>query len=388
MEEFDYDLPQDRIAQFPLKERDDSKLLCYRDGTIIDHSFKDIVSLLPAGSTLVMNNTKVINARLFMYRETGAKIQLFLLAPVQPKSMEEVMSAQDTCVWNCMIGGGKRWKEGESVSLELEGMSMKARLEKKEGMNSEVSFHWGSQRTFGEMLEAFGKIPLPPYMRREAQDEDQFRYQTTYASVEGSVAAPTAGLHFTDEVLNQLNINHINLEEVTLHVGAGTFKPVDGDDYKQHEMHAEWISVRRDLISHLSKTDNLFCVGTTSLRTLESLYWMAVRDVSGLSSNKVEQWDPYQLKDPFNSYKEAMEHLLGLGLERYEADTSIMITPEYRIRSIEGIVTNFHMPKSTLLLLVYAVVGKDWKNIYSHALNQEYRFLSFGDSSLLFTQKK
>lgn len=384
---FDYHLPDDRIPHYPLEKRDEAKLLIYSNGSIQDRKFKDVSDQIPKGGTLILNNTRVINARIFLNRESGARVQLFLLNPLQPTSMELAMAAKNESVWNALVGGGKRWKVGERLILNQGEMSLKAERMTKGGETSEVSFSWDTDQTFGEVLEALGKIPLPPYMQREAEESDEFRYQTTYAEVNGSVAAPTAGLHFSQKVLSNLENKNVSIEKVTLHVGAGTFKPVSNVDYTKHPMHAEYIEVYAETISALTKSTFKVAVGTTSLRTLESLYWLAVSLKAGRKEFVVKQWDPYELKDSFDSYNEAMEFLLQLNLDRISAVTAIMITPEYSIKSIDALITNFHLPKSTLLLLVSSAIGDDWRKVYEHAMSQQYRFLSFGDSSFLKIRK-
>lgn len=387
IDDFDYDLPEDKIPHYPLEKRDDAKLLVYSKGGIEDKRFKHIVDLLPTGGMLILNNTRVINARIFLNRLSGARVQLFLLSPVQPASMEQMMAAKEQATWKALVGGGKRWKVSESLQLNEGGIELKAERQSKGDETSEVEFSWNSDQTFGEVLEMLGNIPLPPYMQREAEESDKFRYQTTYAEVQGSVAAPTAGLHFSEQILSDLERKEVSIEKVTLHVGAGTFKPVSNTDYTKHPMHAEYIEVdKATLLSLRSKTFKV-AVGTTSLRTLESLYWLAVALKNGREELVVHQWDPYQLDDPFESYEEALDYLLSLNLGQIAAVTTIMITPSYRIKSVDALITNFHLPKSTLLLLVSSAIGEDWKGVYKHALGNEYRFLSFGDSSFLNIQK-
>lgn len=388
MEAFDYNLPEERIAQFPLKQRSDSKLLCFRDGHIVNSTFKLLPDFLPEKSRIIFNNTKVINARIFMHRSTGAKIQLFLLNPISPAEMETAMQAKESTSWKAMIGGGKRWKIGEKLNLSFGEISLEAERVNIMDETSEVKFTWSGASSFAEVLDHLGNIPLPPYMKREVEESDFFRYQTTYAEVVGSVAAPTAGLHFDDEVLDRLSRKQIQKSTVTLHVGAGTFKPVTSDDFREHKMHAEQVLVTKDEVRNLSLNETRVCVGTTSLRSLESLYWYAIRLKSGETPKVINQWDPYELEDGFQSYEEAMNFLFeNMTDEVVEFETEIMITPEYRIKSVDAIITNFHLPKSTLLLLVYACIQADWKRVYEHALEKDYRFLSFGDSSLLWVQR-
>ena len=389
--DFDYQLPEELIAQKPLGERAASRLLVFEKGTIQDRIFSELPKFLPNNTQLVINNTQVINARIILFRDTGARVELFLLAPKQPKSMEEAMISEGRCTWTSLVGGGKRWKEGEQISLNADGLVLKAERLQHLGEHSEVEFTWDPKDgNFGELLESLGKVPLPPYMNREVDEADPERYQTTYAEVRGSVAAPTAGLHYTPEILSEMSSRGHSIEKLTLHVGAGTFKPVSSEEFRDHDMHAEHISVKRSTIESLAAHEGpRVAVGTTSLRTLESLYWLAVAKVHGRLANRVEQFDPYELEDPFKSYSEALQYLLSQAgdAEELNAATSLMIVPSYQVKSIDGITTNFHLPKSTLLLLVAALIGEDWTKVYEHAVNEQYRFLSYGDTSLLWKQR-
>ena len=389
--DFDYHLPEELIAQRPLEQRSDARLLVFEQGKILDRKFSELPELLPHNTQLVLNNTQVINARIIMFRESGARVELFLLAPLKPKSMEEAMISESECIWTALVGGGKRWKEGESLSLDADGLKLSAKRLVHHGTHSEVAFSWDEvQGNFGELLEKLGRVPLPPYMNREVEEADPERYQTTYAEIQGSVAAPTAGLHYTKEILEEMRSKGISLEKVTLHVGAGTFKPVSSESFKDHDMHSEHISVQRSTIEALAAHKGLrVAVGTTSLRTLESLYWLAVAKYHGRLQNKVEQWDPYELEDVFSSYSEALNYLLEQAGDAsvLNAATALMIVPSYSVKSIDGITTNFHLPKSTLLLLVSAMIGEDWLRVYEHATANRYRFLSYGDTSLLWKNK-
>ncbi|MDG1765425.1 MAG: S-adenosylmethionine:tRNA ribosyltransferase-isomerase [Flavobacteriales bacterium] len=389
--DFDYHLPEELIAQRPLEQRSDARLLVFEKGKILDRKFSELPELLPDNTQLVLNNTQVINARIIMFRESGARVELFLLAPLKPKSMEEAMISESECIWTALVGGGKRWKEGESLSLDADGLKLSAKRLVHHGTHSEVAFSWDEvQGNFGELLEKLGRVPLPPYMNREVEEADPERYQTTYAEIQGSVAAPTAGLHYTKEILEEMRSKGISLEKVTLHVGAGTFKPVSSESFKDHDMHSEHISVQRSTIEALAAHKGLrVAVGTTSLRTLESLYWLAVAKYHGRLQNKVEQWDPYELEDVFSSYSEALNYLLEQAGDAsvLNAATALMIVPSYSVKSIDGITTNFHLPKSTLLLLVSAMIGEDWIRVYEHATANRYRFLSYGDTSLLWKNK-
>lgn len=392
--DYTYELPEEAIAQHPAKERSGSRLLQWKDDHISDHRFTDLPGLVSDATQLVYNNTKVINARMIFQRSTGARIELFLLQPVQPRSMEQALAASNECIWECLIGGGKRWKQDERIFAEIEGVRVEAeKIKRLDGAAHEVKLSWGApELCFSELLEKLGKVPLPPYMRRDVEPDDPSRYQTTYAVWEGSVAAPTAGLHFTPEVLQRIKDQGTSIEAVTLHVGAGTFKPVEAMDALEHEMHAETVTVSKEFVRKLSENQgSRIAVGTTSLRSLESLYWLAVRMKKDPDARFVNQWDPYKLSSDFTSYQGALEWLLDNwpsqeNLLRF--DTAIMITPQYQIKSIDALITNFHMPKSTLLLLIGSVLGDDWKRVYEHALNSGYRFLSYGDSSLLWLNKK
>ncbi|MDP4953881.1 MAG: S-adenosylmethionine:tRNA ribosyltransferase-isomerase [Flavobacteriales bacterium] len=389
--DFDYHLPEELIAQRPLEQRSDARLLVFEKGKILDRKFSELPELLPQTTQLVLNNTQVINARIIMFRESGARVELFLLAPLKPKSMEEAMISESECIWTALVGGGKRWKEGETLSLDADGLKLSAKRLVHHGTHSEVAFSWDeTQGNFGELLEKLGRVPLPPYMNREVEEADPERYQTTYAEIQGSVAAPTAGLHYTSEILEEMRSKGISLEKVTLHVGAGTFKPVSSESFKDHDMHSEHISVQRSTIEALAAHKGpRVAVGTTSLRTLESLYWLAVAKYHGRLQNKVEQWDPYELEDVFSSYSEALNYLLEQAGDAsvLNAATALMIVPSYSVKSIDGITTNFHLPKSTLLLLVSAMIGEDWIKVYEHATAERYRFLSYGDTSLLWKNK-
>lgn len=392
--DYTYDLPEEAIAQYPAKERSGSRLLQWKDDQISDHYFTDLPELISDASQLVYNNTKVINARMIFQRSTGARIELFLLQPVQPRSMEQALAACNDCTWECLIGGGKRWKLDEQIFAEIEGIRIEAaKIKRLEGATHEVKLTWDEEDLcFSDLLERLGKVPLPPYMRRDVEPDDPSRYQTTYAVWEGSVAAPTAGLHFTSELLEKIRDQGTRIEAVTLHVGAGTFKPVASSDVLTHEMHAEMVTVSKEFVRKLYDNEGArIAVGTTTLRSLESLYWLAVRMKKEPDTRFVHQWDPYKLSSDFASYQDALEWLLDNWPAQEDLlrfDTAIMITPHYEIKSIDALITNFHMPKSTLLLLIGSVLGGEWKRVYGHALNKGYRFLSYGDSNLLWLNQK
>ncbi|MBI1307925.1 MAG: S-adenosylmethionine:tRNA ribosyltransferase-isomerase [Bacteroidetes bacterium] len=390
MEDFNYSLPDERIAQKPLDKRESSKLLIYRNGNIEHDHFTNINRYLPSDSTLIFNNTRVIPARMFFARESGSVIQVFLLNPVTPyNNMEQALeNTSGISTWQCLVGKAKKWKAGEILKQHLSvggiDIELSADLHRENGF--EVSFHWNQHVSFSAILDAVGKMPLPPYIHRESEEEDAERYQTVYAKFEGAVAAPTAGLHFSDSLLDQLKKEH-KLANVTLHVGAGTFKPVDAENPWQHDMHEEHYSVNVDDLMKLRSASSRIATGTTTLRTLESLYWNAVK-----LQNQME--DPFQINQHFAyqntgtlSFNGALDILIEYcnsnNLKSISGSSAIMIMPGYSIRSIDGLITNFHLPKSTLLLLIAALIGKEWKNIYNSALENNYRFLSYGDSSLL-----
>lgn len=395
IEEFDYPLPDERIAKFPLAKRDTSKLLVYNQGDIQTHTFGDLTQFIPSGSLMVFNNTKVIQARLFFQKTTGAKIEIFCLEPIAPHDYLLSFQQTQTCTWLCMIGNLKKWKEGQlTQTIEtLHGSTVLA-AEKiaTRGNTHEVCFSWDNPSvTFADILDAIGELPIPPYLNRRTEESDKQTYQTVYSKIEGSVAAPTAGLHFTPEVLEKLQAKQVDLGEITLHVGAGTFQPVKSDKIADHEMHTEFISVTRSFIEKLiAHTGKVIAVGTTSVRTLESLYYIGLileTNPDATSEElKVTQWMPYQQTTEISAEK-ALNNILSY-LDRHESDvlmseTQIMIAPGFTFRIVKGIVTNFHQPKSTLLLLVSAFLNGNWKAVYDYALDNDYRFLSYGDSSLL-----
>lgn len=395
IEEFDYPLPDERIAKFPLAKRDTSKLLVYSQGDISTHSFGDLTSFIPEGSLMVFNNTKVIQARLFFQKATGAKIEIFCLEPIVPHDYLLSFQQTQTCTWLCMIGNLKKWKEGQlTQTIETSHGQTLLAAEKiaTKGNTHEVCFTWDNPAvTFADILDAIGELPIPPYLNRRTEESDKQTYQTVYSKIEGSVAAPTAGLHFTPEVLERLKAKQVDLGEITLHVGAGTFQPVKSDKIADHEMHTEFISVKLSFIEKLiAHTDKVIAVGTTSVRTLESLYYIGLILETNPNATaeelKVTQWMPYQQKTEIPAEK-ALNNIVDY-LKRNDSDvlmseTQIMIAPGFTFRIVKGIVTNFHQPKSTLLLLVSAFLNGNWKAVYDYALANDYRFLSYGDSSLL-----
>jgi len=394
IEEYKYELPEERIAQYPVKERDSSKLLLYNKGSVSEDVFSNIADHLPSGSLLVFNNTKVIRARLLFRKETGAAIEIFCLEPLLPADYEQSFGSRNPVEWKCIIGNLKKWKSGSiALTFVFKGKQheLKAEKVKPEGEAWRIRFSWDNENmSFSEVTEAAGHIPLPPYVKREDENEDNIRYQTVYSSIKGSVAAPTAGLHFTDKVLLSINIKGIKRADLTLHIGAGTFKPVKTKDISDHEMHCEHFYVTQELIETLlSCSGRIIAVGTTSVRTLESLYWLGnkiIKNKKGLAEMNVDQWDPYPETSDLSS-TESLKALLAWmknkGTTILHGSTTLMIVPGYRFRIISGMVTNFHQPGSTLLLLVSAYIGDNWKKIYSYALAGGFRFLSFGDSTLL-----
>ena len=392
--DFDYPLPDERIAKFPLAERSASKLLVYRGGEISERRFADIGDVLPAGQLIVFNNTKVIRARIIMHKPSGARIEVFCLEPHAPADYERAFAVTGTCEWSCIVGNRKKWKEGYvEINFDYEGAAvwLRAWIVEERGRECTVRFEWSAPMTFGQLLEHLGRIPIPPYLNRDSEEIDYTRYQTVYSKFEGSVAAPTAGLHFTPELLESLRGRGFDFAEVTLHVGAGTFLPVKDEDAAQHPMHTEHFEIRRDTVRQLlAKWGAVTAVGTTSVRTLESLAALAWRihaTGSPDAGRVIGQWELYDIPADYTG-RTALEELLGWmereGVERLKAATQIMITPlGYTFRIVRNIITNFHQPKSTLLLLVSAYVGDDWRRIYDYALGHDFRFLSYGDSSLL-----
>ena len=392
--DYDYDLPEGRIAKFPLGERSASKLLVWRGGEIAERHFRDIGDVLPAGQLLVFNNTKVIRARIIMHKPSGARIEVFCLEPHAPADYERAFAVKGGCEWSCIVGNLKKWKEGYvEVGFEWEGRTEHLRAWRTGGGGREqiVRFEWTVDRTFGQLIEHLGRIPIPPYLDRESEEIDNTRYQTVYSKFEGSVAAPTAGLHFTSELIEGMKARGFGFEEVTLHVGAGTFLPVKDEDAARHPMHTEHFEIRRAAVEALrERWGAITAVGTTSVRTLESLAalaWRIRKSGSPDVGRPVGQWELYDIPASFSGC-EALDTLAGYmdreGTERLKAATQIMITPlGYEFRIVRNLITNFHQPKSTLLLLVAAYAGEAWHTIYDYALAHDFRFLSYGDSSVL-----
>jgi len=401
IDQFDYTLPDDSIARYPVSPRHDSQLLVYKDGQITNDRYFNLLDHLNPNTLLLVNNSKVIEARLLFRKNTGAQIEVFYLEHGGSyPDVSTAMQQKGHVEWLCQIGGVKKWKSG-SIELHFQQGDIEHTLyaEQLERLDSgfKIHFHWTDPTlTFAEILHLAGKIPLPPYLNRETEESDKRNYQTVYAKEDGSVAAPTAGLHLTDELFQRLEAKHIHTAHLTLHVGAGTFKPVKSKTAEEHEMHAEFIEIRRDLLQRLLENteQKRIAVGTTSLRTLESLYWMGVKLLHDaevtLQTLNLTQWEAYSLPQDIQ-FAVALEALCHQ-FEKEQCDllltkTSIMIKPGYRIRSVDAILTNFHQPRSTLLLLIHAFVGDDWKRIYEYALSNNYRFLSYGDGSLLWLKK-
>jgi len=391
---YEYTLPEEKIAKFPLAKRDSSKLLHYKDGKILHLNFNSIPDLLPPETLLVYNDTKVIPARLIFQRETGARIEIFLLQPIAPTTViPEIMLAKHPVVWETMIGNSKKWKEGEILKgiIPFNGSSITLHAKLIDRETRQVEFSWdNAEVAFVDVVEASGEVPLPPYLNRKPTEEDKSRYQTVYSEKQGAVAAPTAGLHFTPEIFEQLTSKGIKKAQVTLHVSAGTFQPIKASQVTDHPMHSEQIHVSRATITLiLSHLGSVVTVGTTSVRTLESLYWYGVKLLEGKGDNlKIEKLFPYQDRKSLPTAKESYEAILTYMnekvLETIMGTTEIFIFPGYEFKIVKGLITNFHQPGSTLILLIATILGDDWKRVYGEALSNDYRFLSYGDSSLLW----
>jgi S-adenosylmethionine:tRNA ribosyltransferase-isomerase len=396
--DFTYSLPEEKIANYPLAKRDASKLLVYKESNIADDTYKNIASHIPENSLLVFNNTKVVEARLLFQKPTGGVIEIFCLEPhEQYADITTAMLQQGKVLWQCLVGGASKWKHGQVLKKIITAYHKEIVLEavyKEKRTDSfiiELSW-WPGQMSFAELLHHAGAIPLPPYIKRKAEPGDNERYQTIYANTDGSVAAPTAGLHFTDVIFKKLEEKNIQTGFVTLHVGAGTFKPVKSETMESHEMHAEFIEVAKGTIENLLQNLNnsIIAVGTTSLRTIESLYWLGVKYSidDSLQSMKISQWEAYDIAEQNIPVKQALRSLLDWmkknNTEKLIAKTQIIIAPGYKPRIADALITNFHQPQSTLLLLVAALIGNDWRKVYAHALQNDFRFLSYGDGCLLW----
>tara|TARA_R110000868_G_scaffold211216_1_gene461269 strand:- start:5 stop:1201 length:1197 start_codon:yes stop_codon:yes gene_type:complete len=389
--DFFYDLPDERIAKYPLENRNSSKLLTYKNGVIKADVFSNLKAHLPEGSILVFNDTKVLAARLYFQRKTGAKIEIFCLEPFG-QTVEQALTSTHECKWQCLVGNLKRFKDGEVLELAIAGTTLRASIFEKRATDVIIHFEWDGGIEFSEILNEAGEIPLPPYLNRKTELADQENYQTVYAKNDGAVAAPTAGLHFIDSQLEDLQQNGFDLAYLTLFVGAGTFRSVKADKLVDHDMHEERIVIDKATIEQLAlKQDKIICVGTTSLRSLESLYWMAVKmkHSGNVNENLVTQDDAYLLPKDW-SWKDACEYLLEVLEETDETKidfhSALFIMPGYQWKAISGLITNFHQPKSTLLALVSSWIGEDWHKVYKYALNNDFRFLSYGDSSILLKE--
>lgn len=412
IDDYNYELPDERIAKFPLKQRDHSKLLIYNHGQVSDDLFYNLPSYLPADALMIFNNTRVIQARLHFRKETGALIEVFLMEPAQPAGYEQMFQATSQCSWLCMIGNLKKWKDGTlKRDFEIKGhkLTLSATMDRSKasvksgGTNYWVDFSWDNPNiNFADILDAVGELPIPPYLNRKTEESDKTTYQTVYSKIKGSVAAPTAGLHFTDKVLQDIDSKGITRDEVTLHVGAGTFKPVKTEEIEGHNMHSEYIVVHRHTFEHLLQHNcHAIAVGTTSVRTLESLYYIGVKVIMHPDATEeelhVNQWEPYDLPHDDRglvivdgeaisvnkSIKAILDYLGRDKLEALHTSTQIIIAPGYEYKIVKMLVTNFHQPKSTLLLLVSAFLHGDWRKVYRYALDNGFRFLSYGDANLL-----
>lgn len=394
IDDFVYTLPDERIAKYPLPKRDESKLLIYNKGKITESIFNEVPKMLAENELVVFNNTKVIQARLHFKKQTGALIEIFCLEPASPNDYVLSFQQNKTCTWYCLIGNLKKWKGGVLEHTLVVGnveVTLFAELKSQHNTSFEVQFSWNNEQiTFSDILESFGELPIPPYLNRKTESRDNETYQTVYSKIKGSVAAPTAGLHFTESVLNDLRRKNIDLQEVTLHVGAGTFRPVKSEYMERHDMHTEYISVSRQTIEALlAHKCEVLAVGTTSVRTIESLYYIGAKLLNQDIANDlicVKQWEPYEVVyelTPQESLQSILDYMQKNNLTVLNAATQIIIAPSYEFHFVKKMITNFHQPKSTLLLLVSAFVGGDWKKVYDYALTHDFRFLSYGDSSLL-----
>ncbi len=383
--DFNFELDDKQIAKYPLEQRDESKLLVYKNGKASHHIFKEIPQFIDRDTLIIRNNAKVIPARLYFKRATGALIEVLLLEPIKPSNYELAFASTSSCQWKCIIGNSKKWKIDELIGLEGNEDLVKARLINREDRTVELS--WSNEKAFTDLIDEIGELPLPPYLNRDTEAADAQTYQTVFASNAGSVAAPTAGLHFTEQVLLDLEQKGVQTAEVTLHVGAGTFLPVKEDNVVDHDMHREHFEVSIESLQQLIDSNKRIAVGTTSLRVLESLYWLGVQLQAGDNKLLVHKLEPYDTESDL-SYVEAMqaivEYMHTQKLSTLHAATEILILPQYTPRSISALITNFHLPESTLLMLIASVVGDEWRSIYAEAIRNSYRFLSYGDSSLLF----
>jgi S-adenosylmethionine:tRNA ribosyltransferase-isomerase len=390
--DFTYDLPESKIAKYPLAERDKSKLLVWQNGQIAESVFKNCAESIPENAQLIFNNTRVIHARMFFRKETGSKIEIFCLEPVEPRDYQIAFQEKEQVVWKCMVGNSKKWKSGiltREIEIAEEKIMLRAEKTAQFENTFHVKFNWDKPYSFAEIIEQAGILPIPPYLNRETEDSDEETYQTVYAKIDGSVAAPTAGLHFTDSVLKELKLKNISEKEITLHVGAGTFQPVKSETIDGHTMHREVVVIPKNIIEgFVQNPDKIIAVGTTSVRSLESLYWLGLQmENNSFNPNNPEvlQWEPYE-KEAKISTKKAFQNIADFlnktSQETIQFSTQIIILPGYDFKVISGMFTNFHQPQSTLLLLIAAFLSNDWKKVYDYALANNFRFLSYGDSNL------
>ena len=395
IKDFSYELPDERIAKYPLKERDSSKLLVYDRGRVSEDVFTSLPDYIPEGTLMVFNNTKVIQARLhFRKNGDGALIEVFCLEPASPAEYQTNFQTRGSVEWYCIVGNLKKWKHGKlrrDITVGDEIVTLECERKEAHGTSQTIEFTWNGNYTWAEILDSIGELPIPPYLNRKSEESDKTTYQTVYSKIKGSVAAPTAGLHFTQRVLEALDRKGVEREELTLHVGAGTFKPVKSEEIGEHDMHTEHIAVKKSTIEKLiGHGGNAVAVGTTSVRTLESLYYMGIKAMNGAEDLHVEQWMPYSYAESTNTpafvvdaLKALLKYMEDRELEVLHSSTQIIIAPGYKYHIVRRMVTNFHQPQSTLLLLVSAFVNGDWKTIYNYALSHDFRFLSYGDSSIL-----
>ncbi|MCG8410527.1 MAG: S-adenosylmethionine:tRNA ribosyltransferase-isomerase [Bacteroidales bacterium] len=391
IEDYNYELADEKIAKYPLQERDKSQLLIYNKGELSKDSFFNIDKYIDSDTSLVFNNTKVIQARLEFFKETGAKIEIFCLEPIEPADYNLAFQETHKIKWKCIVGNSKKWKSGclkKSVSVKGLDIEIKATRIVNDGNSNIIEFSWDNNTvSFSEILENSGLTPIPPYLNRDSEDIDKDRYQTVYSKQKGSVAAPTAGLHFTNNVLTRLQSKNISTQEVTLHVGAGTFKPVKSETIDEHEMHTEHFIINKQTVINLLNSKKIIAVGTTSVRTIESVYWLGVKLILNKQLDKhITQWEAYKLENGFTkqeSLQAIIDYMEQNDIDQINASTQIMIFPGYNFKIIDALITNFHQPKSTLLLLIGAFIGDNWKEVYKYALDNSFRFLSYGDSSIL-----
>ncbi|MCK5028674.1 MAG: S-adenosylmethionine:tRNA ribosyltransferase-isomerase [Bacteroidales bacterium] len=391
IEDYSYELPDNRIAKYPLEQRDQSQLLVYNKGKVSKDKFTNIDQYIDSKTTCVFNNTKVIQARLKFFKETGAQIEIFCLEPIEPSDYVLAFQQTEKITWKCIVGNLKKWKDQDlkkKISIKNTDIELIASKVLPQGNTQIIEFSWNnSDFTFSEILENIGATPIPPYLKRESETIDKDRYQTVYSKLKGSVAAPTAGLHFTENVLAKLKEKQISIEEVTLHVGAGTFTPVKSETINEHEMHTEHFVVRKDNIENLLNSEKIVAVGTTSVRTIESIYWLGVKLLTNTGFEPhISQWEAYKLKDnitKIEALKALLDYIKSNSITELHASTQIMIFPGYQFRIVDLLITNFHQPNSTLLLLIAAFIGDNWKKVYDFALSNDFRFLSYGDSSVL-----